>query len=143
MTIKSVTFINRRKKSWIHLVTLKKKLSTYVSDAGRLKNVSDELLFEVLTAWEGWTGTATDFYRGIGFSYKQMASIIGKAKKLKRDGHFGAGNFKEVTIGGLEEIEVASGSISSGTLIELDRGRGVVIRFPHVGQLVEFLKLAG
>jgi hypothetical protein len=36
-------------------VTIKKKLSAYVSDKGYLKNVSDELHFEVLVAWENWT----------------------------------------------------------------------------------------
>ena len=74
-------------------VTFKKKLSTYLSDAAPLQNVSAELLFEVLKAWEGWTGTATEFYRGIGFSQRQMAKLTGKAKKMKRDEHFGSGAF--------------------------------------------------
>jgi hypothetical protein len=34
----------------MELVTLKKKLSTYVSDGGRLRNVSEEVLYEVLSA---------------------------------------------------------------------------------------------
>ena len=45
------------------LVTLKKKLSTYESDKGYLKNVSDDVLYEVLVAWENWTGPTKDFYR--------------------------------------------------------------------------------
>ena len=32
--------------------TLKKKLSTYVTDKGYLKNVSEEILFELLKSWE-------------------------------------------------------------------------------------------
>ena len=32
-------------------VTLKRKLSTYMSDKGYLKNVSEDLLYEVLLAW--------------------------------------------------------------------------------------------
>jgi hypothetical protein len=36
--------------------TLKKKLSTYESDKGYLKNASDDVLYEVLVAWENWTG---------------------------------------------------------------------------------------
>ena len=122
-----------------HLVSLKKKLSTYLSDAGRLKNVSDELLFEVLTAWEQWTGTGTEFYRAIGFSHRQMASLLGKAKKLKRDGHFGSGDFKEIRVEGMHEIEVAPDAARKGELIELDHGQGVVIRFPRVTQLIEYL----
>lgn len=38
-------------EEFMELVTLKRKLSTYVSEAGRLRNVSDELLWEVLTSW--------------------------------------------------------------------------------------------
>ena len=59
-------------------VTLKKKLSTYVSAKGYLTNVSDEVLYEVLVAWENWTGSSKEFYRGLGFSQTQMAGIIGK-----------------------------------------------------------------
>ena len=62
-------------------VTLKKKLSTYESDKGYLKGVSDDILYEVLIAWENWTGSSSDFYRSLGFSFRQMAGLIGKAKK--------------------------------------------------------------
>ena len=68
--------------------TLKRKLSTYIAESGRLRNVPEELLSEVLSAWEGWSGTAKDFYTNLGFSPKQMATLIGKAKRLKREGHF-------------------------------------------------------
>ena len=78
------------------LVTLKKKLSTYVSDGGRLRNVSEEVLYEVLSAWENWAGSATEFYRSIGFTRRQMAKLLGKAKKMKREGHFGSSEFKQV-----------------------------------------------
>lgn len=125
-----------------HLVSLRKKLSTYQTQSGRLQNVSDELLYEVLTAWEQWTGNGAEFYRSIGFSGKQMAKLIGKAKKLKREGHFGLGAFKEVQIEGLEEVEVSDRSSKAGALIELDEGRGVIIRFPQVSQLLEYLKKA-
>jgi hypothetical protein len=124
------------------MVTLKKKLSTYVTEKGQLRNVNDELLFEVLTAWESWTGTAVEFYRGIGFSQKQMAGIVGKAKKLKREGHFGSGDFRELKIEGMQEVEIAARRVVPGELIELDRGQGVLIRFPRVEQLIEFLKKA-
>ena len=115
-------------------VTLQKKLSTYVSSKGQIRNVSEELLFEVLTAWENWQGTAKSFYQEIGFSHRQMAGIIGKAKKLKREGYFGDAGFKEV----LPPPE----QISSG-LIEMALSDGKVIRFPHVEQLLEFIKKAG
>ena len=44
-------------------VTLKKKLSAYLSDKGYLKNVSNAVLYEVLLAWENWPGTSRDFYQ--------------------------------------------------------------------------------
>lgn len=124
-------------------ISLKKKLSTYVSEAGRLKNVSDELLFEVLTAWEDWTGTATEFYRSIGFTQRQMAKLIGKAKKLKREGHFGSESFKEIHVEGYQEVVAHDGSYLSSPMIELKHGEGKLIRFPQVSQLIEFLKSAG
>lgn len=42
----------------------------------------------ILSAWEQWTGPAKAFYPAIGVSQTGMASIIGKAKKLRREGHF-------------------------------------------------------
>ena len=118
-------------------ITLQKKLSTYVSEKGQLRKVSDELLFEVLTAWENWQGTAKSFYQEIGFSQRQMAKIIGRAKKLKREGYFGDAGFKE-----LQPPQVASSHLASGALIEVTLGDGKIIRFPHVDQLLEFMKKA-
>lgn len=127
-------------------VTLKKKLSSYLSKTGRLKNVSEELLFEVLTSWEQWTGTGKDFYKSIGFTQKQMAKLIGKAKKLKREGYFGSESFKEVHVEGFDEVEFAidtSGNKSGVGMIEVDRGKGLIIRFPSVPTLIDYLKKAG
>jgi len=119
------------------LITLKKKLSSYVSDKGYLKNVSDEVLYEVLVAWENWTGSSKEFYRGIGFSHSQMASVIGKAKKLKREGYFGEGDFKQVVIPSSSIDPQYSGD---GKAIEIIWGGGQIIRFSQVDQLLEFLK---
>lgn len=112
---------------------LKKKLSTYRSDKDRLSNLPGEVLLEVLTAWEQWPGKLKDFYASIGVSHRQMAGIMGKAKKLRREGHFPAEDFKEIK---LEGIAAAGPCIG----IELTWEPGKVIRFPEVAQLVEFLK---
>ena len=120
-------------------VTLKKKLSTYLSEKGRLRNVSEEVLFEVLTAWEEWQGSARAFYREIGFSQWQMAKILGKAKKLKREGHFGDAHFKELK---MEASNLSSAAGFTGQFIEITWDGGKVIRFPHVDQLLEFIKKA-
>ena len=118
-------------------ITLKKKLSAYVSSSGRLHNLNEDILYEVLIAWENWTGPSADFYRTLGFTYKQMAGVVGKAKKLKREGHFGTGEFKQVKIDpGM--IDNAGGSPCIGAEITWTGGR--VIRFAGVDMLVEFLK---
>ena len=117
---------------------LKKRLSTYRSDKDRLSNLPPEVLQEALSAWEQWTGKSKDFYASIGVSHRQMAGILGKAKKLRREGHFPGSEFKEIQI----EATASSGGgfcgPSSG--IELSWEAGKVIRFSQVEQLVDFLK---
>jgi hypothetical protein len=121
------------------LSTLKKKLSTYLSAKGYLTNVSDEVLFEVLVAWENWTGSSKEFYRGLGFSHTQLAGLIGKAKKLKREGYFGSGEFKQVAVEGGSTLVAASPGVPClGAEIIWTNGR--VIRFAGVDMLMEFLK---
>jgi len=121
---------------------LRKKLSSYESDKGYLKNVSDDVLYEVLVAWENWTGPAKEFYRSLGFTASQMASVIGKAKKLKREGFFGSGDFKQIKVESstvpLEGTGAASGPLS----VELVLTDGRIIRFAHLELLLDFLKKA-
>ncbi len=119
-------------------VVLKRKLSTYVSDKGYLKNVSDEVLYDVLISWENWTGPSKDFYRSLGFSHAQMASLVGKAKKLKREGYFPEEEFKEISL----ESTDCSPATTSDCGIELAWDNGKVIRFRDVNLLVDFLKKA-
>ncbi len=117
-------------------VTLRKKLSTYKSDKGYLKHVSEDILYEVLVAWENWTGSSSEFYRSLGFSGAQMAALVGKAKKLKREGRFGEGEFKAV------KLEPTATAIDSGPCngAEIVWTNGRVIRFSQVDLLLEFLK---
>jgi hypothetical protein len=119
------------------LEILKKKISTFRGEGGRVRITDDSLLMGILTAWEQWSGPMKEFYQAIGVSQTGMASIIGRAKKLRREGHFPAEDFKEIKV----EESVGS-SISSGpcSRIELSWDQGKVIRFPQVDQLVEFLK---
>ena len=121
---------------------IRKKLSTYKSAKGRIRNVPAEVLGEVLHAWETWTGTSKDFYASVGFSHRQMAGVIGKAKKLKREGHFPAEEFQEIQLEGAapDGVSRAAGSCFGG--IELSWSEGKVIRFSQVEQLVDFLKKA-
>lgn len=118
----------------MELEVLKKKLSAFRGNGGRIRNVSDELLLEVLAAWELFPGTAKDFYKGIGSSEKGIASILGKAKRLKREG--AVLPFSEVKIEGIND----STNISNLTCdIEVQESNKI-IRFRRVDLLIEYLK---
>ena len=121
----------------MELEVLKKKISTFRGEGGRVRITDDHLLMEILFGWEQWTGPVKDFYRAIGVSQKGMASIMGKAKKLRREGQFPTEEFKEIKL----ENPAASGS-GPCIGIELSWTEGRVIRFPQVDQLLEFLKKA-
>jgi hypothetical protein len=116
---------------------LKKKISTFRGDGGRVRISDDHLLMEILQAWEQWTGAGNEFYRAIGVSQTGMASIIGKAKKLRREGYFPAEEFKEIKV----EAPAGAGALPCSG-IELCWSEGRIIRFPQVDQLLEFLKKA-
>jgi hypothetical protein len=120
----------------VDMAVLQKKISTFKTEKGRLTKVSDELLMEILVAWEEWTGSKNAFYKALGVSHTKMAKVIGKAKKLKREGHFPIEEFKEIKVGG-------GGSVSglapcSGVEVTWDGGK--LIRFAAVDQLIDFLK---
>ena len=119
---------------------LKKKLSTYVTEGGQLRNVGEDVLYELLVSWEEWPSTGKEFYRSIGFTQKQIAKLLGKAKKMKREGVFGSSEFKEILV---ENVSSPEGSANSCGLIELACKDGKVIRFPQVSQLLEYVKKAG
>lgn len=116
---------------------LKKKISTFRGDGGRVRITDDQLLMEILLAWEEWKGPSKEFYRAIGVSQTGMASIIGRAKKLRREGQFPAEDFKEIKI---DSASDSSGALGTCSGIELTWENGKIIRFPQVEQLVEFLK---
>lgn len=119
------------------LEVLKKKISTYKGEGGRVSITSDDLLIEILLAWEQWTGPAKGFYTAIGISSKGISSIIGRAKKLRREG-FPMDNFKEIKV---QESPSNLTSLVSGPCagIEILWDNGKLIRFPYVEQLIDFL----
>jgi len=116
------------------LAILKKRLSTFRSSKGTIRAVSDEVLVDLLRAWETWPGTSKEFYQSIGASKTQMAVLMGKAKRVSRD--YPVEEFKEIQVEG-------TGNGSGGSMgMELLWDGGKVIRFSKVEQLVEFLKKA-
>jgi len=119
----------------VDIEILSKKLDTYRNKRGRVVNVPDELRLEVLLAWEQWKGKASEFYRALGCSYKGMGAMIGKAKKLRREGHFPTEAFKEVKIS-----DTGAVANSPCTGIEVQISGGKLIRFQAVDQLIDYLK---
>lgn len=114
---------------------LKKRLSTFRSAGGKLTKVSDDVIIDILRAWESWTGTSKGFYEDLGLSKMQLGGLIKKAKKIARSGDFPPGEFKEITI----ESPTHAASNMSGA-IELSWDQGKIIRFSQVEQLIDFLK---
>ena len=114
---------------------LKKRLSTFRTAKGKLTRVDDEVLVEVIKAWEQWPGTSTDMARELGLTMRQLVILVEKAKKLLRDGGYPQGDFKEI------KLDTNMSITPGGTCpIELSWDQGKVIRFAHVDYLIEFLK---
>lgn len=112
------------------LEVLRKKLSSFRTDGGSVRSVSNDMLLEVLSCWEQWTGSAKDFYKGIGISKNGMASILGKAKRLKREGY--SAPFQELKVEGVT---------SSSLMCEIElQENNKIIRFGKIDLLLEYLK---
>lgn len=120
-----------------HLEILKKKISTFRTEGGHVKIKDDALFMEILVAWEQWTGPATGFASAIGVNRNAVSKLVGHAKKLRREGHFPAEEFKEIKV---DSVPAVGSTPCVG--IELGLTDGKVIRFPQVDSLLEFLKKA-
>ena len=121
------------------LTVLAKKISSYRTPAGKVTNLPNELLGEILHAWEQWQGTAAGYYSAIGVSKNKMARLMGKAKQLKREGAFDGLNFTEVVLDQKSE-QVMELPPCSGVEIVWEGGR--IIRFSRLEMLIDFLKKA-
>ena len=123
----------------VDLVRLKKKLDSYRTQKGRITRIPDELAYQILLAWEEWSGPASGFYKALGADFRKMASVIGRAKKLKREGAFADEQFKEIKVEGSSS---KAGSVPCNDAIIVKWGNGKIIRFRQVDQLVDFLNKA-
>jgi hypothetical protein len=119
------------------LTVLSRKISSYRTPGGRITKLPNELLGEILHAWEQWSGSPAAFYSQLGVDYRKMGSMMGKAKQLKRDGAFDGLNFAEVIVEGTNNP-----ISSSGCCIELVWDNQKIIRFGSSDLLMEFLKKA-
>ena len=124
------------------LTVLKKKISSYRTPKGRITSLPDELLGEILHAWEQWKGISSGFYTAIGADHRKMASLIGRAKKLKREGVFDGLEFTEVEVENAETRTISSQDFKTTCGIELIWENDKIIRFSNSDLLLEFLRKA-
>jgi hypothetical protein len=116
---------------------LKKKLNTYKSSKGSLKGVSNNVVIEVLQAWQNWPSSTADLYRELDLGRGQMSVLIRAGKKLAKSGVVVESDFKEIKV---EATEAASAEESCRSPITMKWEKGKIIRFSQVNQLVDFLK---
>jgi hypothetical protein len=119
----------------VETAVIKKRLNTFKSSKGTLREVSRDVVMEVLRGWECWPGKSSDYYREIGLSKMQLVTLIKKGKKLVKSGAVTDGEFREIT------LPAGAGFAApavSGMEVRLDGGKAVV--FSQVDLLVEFLK---
>jgi len=113
---------------------LKKRLNTFKNAKGALYGLPDDLIIDLVRAWERWPGTAKSFYQGIGIKKQQMGFIIKKGKRLFKEGKEQLGQFTPV--------EVKPPTCDQKAPIILNWDKTKTIQFYQVGHLVEFLKKA-
>lgn len=122
-------------------LVLRKRLSTFkAGKKGVIRKVSDDVVLDVLKAWENWPGSSADLYRELGLSKMQMAIMIKKGKRLVKSGVVTSSEFSE-----LKTLPPGLGSIETGTAsggIELAWDNGRIIRFFSVDHLLDFLRKA-
>ena len=123
------------------LTVLSKKISSYRTPKGQIRNLPDELLGEILNAWEQWTGVPAAFYKALGADHRKMGALMGRAKQLKRDGVFDGLNFTEIIVEDNEQVSSPLSSSIGGCGIELV-WKDNIIRFGSSELLVDFLKKA-
>ena len=125
----------------MELSVLKKKIDTYRTKKGRITKLPTELMLEILHEWENWTGPSSGFYKELGSDHRKMASIIGKAKGLKRDGGLIEEEFREIDVDNIHDINSTPSLTSTlGCQIELVWEHGKIIRFKDSDLLLDFLK---
>jgi hypothetical protein len=124
------------------LMILKKKLSSYRTEKGQLRGMNDEILLELLRAWENWTGSFKQLAKELGLTRKQLAPLVGKAKKILREHGGPVGNeFQEITQNIVEGFQPSGAPPKGHYQVELVWETHRIIRFTSVQQLAEFLSL--
>jgi hypothetical protein len=115
---------------------LKKRLNICRTSKGNLSKIPDDLIIDIIRAWERWPSTAKSFYCNIGIKKQQLANIIKKGKRLFKESKEKLGPFIPV------EVKQPEASDNNKVPIILTWDKKRSIRFYQVNHLVEFLKQA-
>lgn len=114
---------------------LKKRLNTCRTSNGRLSQIPDDLIIDIVRPWERWPSTAKSFYTSLGIKKQQMGSIIKKGKRLFKEGKEKLGSFTPI-----QTEQAPSPQADNKVPIILNWDKKKSIRFYQVNHLVEFLK---
>ncbi|MBI2519585.1 MAG: hypothetical protein HYV97_04185 [Bdellovibrio sp.] len=114
---------------------LKKRLNICRTSTGRLSQIPDDLVIDIVKTWERWPGTAKSFYQGLGIKKEQLGCIMKKGKRLVKEGKEKLGPFIPVEV---KNSSSAPANQRDPIILNLDRKK--TIRFYQVAHLVEFLK---
>lgn len=117
---------------------LKKRLNTFKNAKGALYGLPDDLVIDLVHAWERWPGTAKSFYQSIGIKKQQMGFIIKKGKRLFKEGKEKLGSFTPVPVQNTGTPSTPGTSGKVPIIVNWDKKKS--IRFYQVNHLIEFLK---
>lgn len=118
-------------------VLLSKRVNTYRTPSGIITGVPDDVLGDILKAWEQWSGTGLEFAKKLGVTRRQSVILIEKAKERIRQGVAlkPVSEFQEISIN-----DALAQPAKETTTIEVVWDKGRLIRFSQVQHLVEFIK---
>lgn len=126
-------FMNHNEQNPENMI-LKKRLNNCRTAKGNLSKVPNELVIDVMRAWERWAGTSKSFYQSIGLKKQQLAIIIKRGKRIFKESADKLGPFTPV------EVKPSYNNDRNPIVLRLDQKKS--IHFYQVDHLVEFLKKA-
>ena len=98
--------------------------------------MSDEVILEVLKAWENWPRATAELYRELGLSKMQLVILLKKGKKLVKNGAIIDADFKEIQVA----APLGNDPLLAGSSLTMSWDNGRLISFPNVDLLVDFVK---
>jgi hypothetical protein len=118
------------------LMILKKKLDGFRTSSGSIRDVSPDVLWELRTAWEHFSGPIEEFRSELGIHTGTLRNLLASAKKLNHV--MASASSLELEAEKQPKSDPPQMNLKGLELI-YDKGEKT-IRFPDVATLIEFLK---